>query len=234
MEHTVLHLVGGDIDAREELSRTASALGYDVQSYTEVQELLERAPNVGIVLVAETSEPEGTRSLIARLGKRGISLPLVVTATAIVLERVVDAIRAGAIDYLALPIESSVLAQRLVAILPEANIYHERRRDEVEALRRILDLTWREREVLALLSEGLANKGIANRLEISPRTVEIHRGKMMVKLGAIHPAEAVRAWFAAGDEVTRILRSPEAPPKRRRVKRDELNRSPVLDNESRR
>ena len=53
-------------------------------------------------------------------------------------------------------------------------------------------LTRREREVLEWLSEGCSNKAIARELEISPRTVEIHRANMMDKLGATHAAEAVR------------------------------------------
>ena len=58
-------------------------------------------------------------------------------------------------------------------------------------------LSGREREVLELLSAGCSNKEIARRLEISPRTVEIHRGNMMAKLGASHPADAVRVWIDA-------------------------------------
>jgi FixJ family two-component response regulator len=62
----------------------------------------------------------------------------------------------------------------------------------IEARDRISTLSTREREVLDWLAEGSSNKAIARELDISPRTVEIHRANMMNKLGVRHAAEAVR------------------------------------------
>jgi two-component system, LuxR family, response regulator FixJ len=56
--------------------------------------------------------------------------------------------------------------------------------------------------VLELLSAGCSNKEIAQKLEISPRTVEIHRANMMTKLGAGHAADAVRVWMEADQEAS--------------------------------
>ena len=66
------------------------------------------------------------------------------------------------------------------------------RRRMIEARDRISTLSTREREVLDWLAEGSSNKAIARELDISPRTVEIHRANMMNKLGVRHAAEAVR------------------------------------------
>ena len=198
MERTVLHIVGGESRSRAEQARIAFALGHHAEVYADVDELLDRPPLGGIVLAAESGEPGSTARLIERLGEFGIWLPVVMTASAIDLERVVAAIRAGALDYLALPLEMGSFARRLQGIVAEAGPYAERRRREVEALRRIAMLSRRERQVLGFLSAGLANKEIAQQLEISPRTVEIHRANMMLKLGAGHPADAVKAWIAAG------------------------------------
>jgi FixJ family two-component response regulator len=66
------------------------------------------------------------------------------------------------------------------------------RRRTIEARQRIATLSGREREVLEYMVAGRTNKLIARELEISPRTVEIHRANMMSKLGARQSAEAVR------------------------------------------
>jgi FixJ family two-component response regulator len=198
MERTTLHIVGGESGSRAEQARIAFALGHHAEVYADLGELLDRPPRDGIVLAAETGEPGGARRMFEAFGEAGIWSPVVVTAHEIKLEQVVAGVRAGALDYLALPLEMGSFARRLHAIAEEVGPYQERRRSEVEAQRRIGQLSRRERQVLALLSAGLANKEIAQQLEISPRTVEIHRANMMRKLGAGHPADAVKAWLAAG------------------------------------
>ena len=76
--------------------------------------------------------------------------------------------------------------------------YAAARRRMIEARGRIENLSAREREVLDWLAQGSSNKTIARELDISPRTVEIHRANMMSKLGASHAAEAVRLRIEAG------------------------------------
>lgn len=200
MERTVLHIVGGESRSRAEQARIAFALGHHAEVYGGTDELLSHPPSAGIVLAAETGSPGAVRKLIKQLGDGGIWLPVAVTSPGVDLERVVEAIKGGALDYLALPLEPGTFARRLHDILREAVPYEERRRREVEALRHIGRLSRRERQVLELLSAGLSNKEIARRLEISSRTVEIHRSNMMTKLGATHAADAVRAWLAAGGD----------------------------------
>jgi DNA-binding CsgD family transcriptional regulator len=105
-------------------------------------------------------------------------------------------------------------ARRLNAVLAEAGQHALRRRREVEALRGIDLLSRRERQVLELLSAGCANKEIARRLQISPRTVEIHRGNMMGKLNAGHPADAVRLWLDAHQGLAPALEAAADEPQR--------------------
>lgn len=197
MERTTLHIVCGDSRSRAEQARIAFALGHHAEVYAELGELLNRPPHEGIVIAAETGQPGMTRDLIGRLGERGMWLPVVIAAPDPTTEQVVAAIKDGALDYLRLPLEMGRFARSLVAILTEADQHAERRRREVEAQRAIAMLSRREHEVLELLSAGCSNKEIARRLVISPRTVEIHRGNMMAKLGAGHAADAVRLWIDA-------------------------------------
>ena len=103
-------------------------------------------------------------------------------------QNIVAAIKAGALDYLALPIKPDQLLRTLSKLEPEAEEFPLARRRVIEARNRIESLSGREREVLEWLSAGSSNKVIARELEISPRTVEIHRANMMAKLGAQHAA----------------------------------------------
>ncbi len=197
MERTTLHILGGESRSRAEQARVAFALGHHAEVYGDIEELLERPPHEGIIIAADDGQPDAVRQLVARLGERGIWLPVVMAASDPEIDRAVAAIKAGALDYLRLPLEIGAFARRLSAILTEAGKHAERRRREVEAQRDVAMLSRRERQVLELLSAGCANKEIARRLAISPRTVEIHRGNMMTKLNAGHAADAVRLWIDA-------------------------------------
>lgn len=200
MERTTLHIIGGDSRSRAEQARIAFALGHHAEVYADLDELIERPPIDGIVIAADDDPGTPARNPIDRLGLAGVWLPVVFAAAAPTIERVVQAIKAGAIDYLTLPLEMSSFARRLDAILTDSGEFAERRRREVEAQHAIGLLSRREREVLELLSAGCSNKEIARNLAISPRTVEIHRGNMMTKLDAGHAADAVRLWLDARPE----------------------------------
>lgn len=195
MERTTLHIVGGDSRSRAEQARIAFALGHHAEVYGDLDELLERPPDEGIILAADEDVAVPASTLIDRLSESGIWLPAVFVVYEPTVERAVEVIKAGALDYLALPLEMSRFARRLGSILGEATKFARRRRREIEARHAIEQLSRREREVLELLSEGCSNKEIARNLSISPRTVEIHRGNMMGKLGAGHAADAVRLWM---------------------------------------
>lgn len=130
--------------------------------------------------------------MLERLSKLGIWLPLIAADTDPRPGRIVEAIKAGALDYLPLPLETERFERCLTRIEKEAEMFGEARRRMIEARNRIASLSVREREVLEWLAEGSSNKVIARELDISPRTVEIHRANMMHKLGARHAAEAVR------------------------------------------
>jgi len=197
MNRTVLHIVGGESRSRAEQARIAFALGQHAEIYGDLDELIARPPREGIILAADDSRAGFAHAFIARLGEQGIWLPVIFVTSEPSIDRVVAAMKAGALDYLQLPFEMGVFARRLDAILAEAGQHAARRRREVEARRNIALLSRREREVLELLSGGCSNKEIARQLAISPRTVEIHRSNMMAKLGASHPADAVRLWVDA-------------------------------------
>ncbi|MFZ1741305.1 MAG: LuxR C-terminal-related transcriptional regulator [Pontixanthobacter sp.] len=190
--HQIIHIIDASSRIRGELSRIAFDLGYHAEVYSDLEELTERPLSGGIIVARDDMPSGGIEALMAELTNRGVWLPLIALAELALPDRIVAATKAGALSYLSLPLDIGQFDRTLTAISLEAREFGEARRKLIEARDRISNLSGREREVLDWLTKGLSNKEIARELDISPRTVEIHRAKMMHKLGAHHPAEAVR------------------------------------------
>jgi len=189
---TPLHFVNSDSRQRAEHARIGFSLGHHSEVYGDLSELALHPPREGIIIVRDTGEDGGVAAMLERLGRIGVWLPLVLVAENPKAGAIVEAIKAGALDYLSLPLDPDRFSRSLNRIEKEAEEFGTARRTMIEARDRIASLSGREREVLEWLAEGSSNKVIARELDISPRTVEIHRANMMNKLGARHAAEAVR------------------------------------------
>ena len=192
-----LHFVDKETRSRAEGARLAFSLGHHAEVYADLSELIQRPPHEGIVLARDDCTVGGVMGLLADLERAGISLPLIVVAREPQVPQVVAAIKAGALDFMELPLERDQLNEVLGRVSREAKVHIESRRRMFEARAKIDALSPREREVLDWLADGCSNKAIARELEISPRTVEIHRANMMEKLGAHHAADAIRVRLEA-------------------------------------
>lgn len=188
----ILHFIDSSSRTRAELARAGFDLGHHAEVYADISDLTIHPPKEGIIVARDHAEGGGIAVVLERLSRLGIWLPLIAVDEAPRPDRIVEAIKAGALDYLSLPLDTERFSQCLTRIEGEAEIFGQARKRMIEARSRISNLSRREREVLEWLAEGSSNKVIARQLEISPRTVEIHRANMMSKLGASHAAEAVR------------------------------------------
>jgi FixJ family two-component response regulator len=104
----------------------------------------------------------------------------------------VRAIKAGAVDFLTKPLKEADLIRAVHDAIAKDRIAMLERAELARLRRRLSSLTPREREVLPLVVSGLLNKQAAGELGISEITVQIHRGRIMKKMGAGSLAELVR------------------------------------------
>lgn len=195
----LVHLVDDD----EAILRSAGFMlktsGFQVKSYASGLELLKEARSLvtGCILLDVRMPGMDGLQVQEKLQASGIGLPVVIMTGHGDVALAVQAMRAGAVDFIEKPFEKVVLLAALeqgFRRLERAEATADRARD---AATRLQALTSREQEVLQGLAGGLPNKTVAHELGISPRTVEIHRANLMTKLGARSFPEALRIAFAA-------------------------------------
>jgi two-component system, LuxR family, response regulator FixJ len=183
-------LVDGDLKRRAAISHFLSGHGIHVEPFETVGELTGHSPRQGLILV---NDVDGTvPALTGHLVGSGHWLPVVAFGENPAPRQIVDAILAGAIDYLAWPFDDAELTQTLEFAEERAEHVGNAKLREAIARSRVERLTPREREVLVGIAAGHSNRTIADNLAISPRTVEIHRANMLHKIGATHTSEAIR------------------------------------------
>lgn len=189
----MLHYIDDEVKGRACFAQMAIQLGHHCELYENLAELSVHLPRRGILILKD--EPTlggGIVDAIARLEELGVWLSVIGVAEAPNPQRIVEAIKAGALDYIALPVDLARLERALARISQEDKRVSALRRRRLEAQQKINRLTSREGEILEQLAAGRSNKAIARELGISPRTVEIHRANMMSKLEASHSASAIR------------------------------------------
>ena len=188
-----LHYVDDDVKTRAQFAQIAVEVGYHCELYDSLDEILDYRPQHGLIVLKESADTEGVVvRAIDQMRKAGMWLAFIVVGSSPEPAHIVEAIKAGALDYLSLPVDGQQLQRCLARSGGEAQRISSLQRKKIEAQEVLKKLSMRETEVLEYLSDGRSNKEIARVLGISPRTVEVHRANMMIKLGATHPASAVR------------------------------------------
>ena len=111
----------------------------------------------------------------------------------------VDAMKEGAVDFIQKPYREEALLEKIEAALEQDQEQRKSLDEKQEIIRRVKSLTPREREIMDRMIAGQANKVIAIELEISQRTVEIHRSRVMHKMGTHSLAHLVRMVLSVKD-----------------------------------
>ena len=200
MSVRIVHLVDDDEAIRRSAGFMLKTSGYQVKTYPSGLDLLKEAkelPPGCILLDVRMPEMDGLQVQL-ELQERGVGYPVIVMTGHGDVSVAVQAMKAGAIDFIEKPFEKAALLSAIEEAFTRIEHAGRGRARAGEAQVRLQALTPREREVLEGLVRGHPNKTIAYDLEISPRTVEIHRANLMTKLGVASLSEALRIAFAAG------------------------------------
>ena len=187
-------VVDDDEAVRASLKLLLKTLGLPAQTYASAQEFLatfdERR---GGCLVLDIRMPGMSGlELQEELNTRGAMLPIIFITGHGDVPMAVEAMQRGAMDFLQKPFRDQDLLDRISEALAKDRAGRELLGNRERIRTRVAALTPREREVMALVTQGKANKVIAADLDLSQRTVEIHRAHVMEKMGANSLAHLVR------------------------------------------
>jgi two-component system response regulator FixJ len=190
-------VVDDDADVRDSLEILLRRSGYAVRCFASARDFLDAGPAAArSCVLADVRMPEMDGFALQReIGRRWPNLPVVIMTGHGDIPMAVKAMRAGAIDFLEKPFERPALIEAIKRALAQADTPPGAVRATAGPVPREV-LTERELEVFRLLVEGDQNKVVAHKLDISVRTAEAHRAKLMSKLGARNLADLVRLSFA--------------------------------------
>lgn len=192
-----VHVIDPNPGRRAKIARELYSPSIHAEIYESVEELLNRAPTHGSLLIADQQPAEAERSL-EELWSQSSYLPVAFYSEDPSPQRIVEAMLSGALDYLEWPFSAEALDRSVRRLQRQGDQAAKVMRRKAEACQLVATLTPRERDVLEGLLAGESNKGIAKKLGLSPRTVEIHRGNMMARLNAQSTSDAVRIGIYAG------------------------------------
>jgi len=186
-------VVDDDEAVRDSLSMLLRSVGFQPRAYESAIDFLEDYdPTQHACLVADVRMPGMSGlDLQTALNKKGSELPIIFITGHGDVPMAVDAMKAGAIDFIQKPFRDQDLLDRINQALLQDSDRRESSEERMAVRARLAALTPREREVMERVVKGQANKVIALDLGVSQRTVEIHRARVMQKMNARSLAELV-------------------------------------------
>jgi two-component system response regulator FixJ len=192
--------VDDDADVRDSLRALLESAGFHVRDFASAKGVLADGTLAeGACLIADIRMPDmDGLALQEELVRRRVGLPVIIVTGHGDVPLAVRAMKAGAIDFIEKPFDDELLLQSIKRALEQRKASSDQNALAQIAIDRIGLLTERERQVLERLVAGQANKVIAYELDISPRTVEIHRAHVMEKMQARSLSDVVRLALAAG------------------------------------
>lgn len=198
----IIYIVDDDDGMRRALTVLLTTVGYQAVAFARPADFLAQYDqNHPGCLVLDVRMPEMSGLEVQQqLNRAGSMLPVIMITGHGDIPMAVQAMKDGAFDFLQKPFRDQELLDRINAALKQDAENRAMVARHAEVKRRLDSLTPREREVMALVVDGRANKVIAVDLGLSERTVEIHRANVMEKMGARSVAHLVKMHLMPGDD----------------------------------
>lgn len=196
-----VYVVDDDASVRRGLGRLLESAGYSVESFDSAQAFLDADPSCQdpACLILDMKMPGMTGShLQQKLLERDYAVPIIFITGHGDVPMSVKAMKTGAVDFLTKPFDEGVLLGAVEEALKKDIKTREAIDERQSLLKKIEALTPREYEIFTYVITGMLNKQIAYTLNISEKTVKVHRGRVMEKLSLDSVAQLVRMASKAG------------------------------------
>jgi FixJ family two-component response regulator len=194
-------IVDDDVQTLRAFARILHVEGFEVDTFHSASEFLKHPPSdVPSCLVLDLKLPEIDGLQLQQLMRNArVDIPIIFISGYGDVPSTASAMRFGAVDFLEKPVEGARLLDAVSNAVALDAMRRGRRRDSDHAKELLAQLTPRERQVCDLLARGLLNKQIADEIGASERTVKIHRGRAVQKLGINSITDLVRLLSRVSD-----------------------------------
>ncbi|MET0445888.1 MAG: response regulator FixJ [Pseudorhodoplanes sp.] len=196
----IVHVIDDDDAVRESVAFLLKSADLEVETYESAAAFLEAvAKGVSGCVITDVRMPGMSGiDLLRQLREQNLPLPVIVVTGHGDVQLAVEAMKAGAIDFLEKPFDDERVLLAVRTALDSRPADATRTPEQVAIAERLASLSQREHQVLDGLVAGRPNKAIAFELGISPRTVEVYRANVMTKMQANSLSELVRMALVAG------------------------------------
>ncbi len=198
----MIYIVDDEFSVRDSLTLLLESTGLTVISFDSGETFLENYdPDSPGCLILDIRMPlMSGHELQSALLDRGLSIPIIFISGNAEVSDSIKAFRVGAFDFLEKPIISNELLARVNDALKVDSEHREKAKKKLQIQKHIDHLTAREKEVLGLIVESHSNKEAAKMLNISNRTIEAHRCRIMDKMGAENVIDLLKMVMCAESE----------------------------------
>jgi FixJ family two-component response regulator len=190
----VVYVVDDDSSVRNAITMLLEASGFKVETSDSAQAFLERdlVDASGCLVLDVQMEGLSGLDLQQELTTANVHLPIIFITGHGDVPMSVQAMKAGAVEFLTKPFREQELLSAVRQAVARESVAHTEHTERASIRQRYEKLTPREKEVMALVAQGLLNKQIALKLSASEGTIKIHRGHVMLKMQAGSIADLVR------------------------------------------